>query len=234
LFGEKYGDKVRVLSMGDFSTELCGGTHVNRVGDIGLIKILAESGIASGVRRIEAIAGVGAMDWVEQGDALLNNINKLVKANRETALGKVSQLQDKNKSLEKELELLKAQLAKAASGDLASQAVQVDGLNVLAAHIEGSDVKTLRELVDQLKNKLGDAAVVLSTVDGEKITLIAGVSKEQTKRIKAGDLVNSVAQQVGGKGGGRPDMAQAGGDNPAALDAALASVPDWVKQQLTK
>jgi len=234
LFGEKYGDKVRVLSMGDFSTELCGGTHVNRVGDIGLIKILAESGIASGVRRIEAIAGVGAMDWVEQGDALLNNINKLVKANRETALGKVSQLQDKNKSLEKELELLKAQLAKAASGDLASQAVQVDGLNVLAAHIEGSDAKTLRELVDQLKNKLGDAAVVLSTVDGEKITLIAGVSKEQTKRIKAGDLVNSVAQQVGGKGGGRPDMAQAGGDNPAALDAALASVPDWVKQQLTK
>jgi len=234
LFGEKYGDKVRVLKMGDFSTELCGGTHVNRVGDIGLIKILAESGIASGVRRIEAIAGQGAMTWVEQGEAILSNISKSVKGTRENALDKVNQLQDKNKSLEKELETLKSQLAKAASGDLLSQAVEVDGLNVLAANIEGSDAKTLRELLDQLKNKLGNSAIVLSTVDGDKITLIAGVSKDQIKRIKAGDLVNSVAQQVGGKGGGRPDMAQAGGNNPAALDAALKSVPEWVKQQLIK
>ncbi len=234
LFGEKYGDKVRVLKMGDFSTELCGGTHVKRVGDIGLIKILAESGIASGVRRIEAIAGQGAMTWVEQGEAILSNISKSVKGTRENALDKVNQLQDKNKSLEKELETLKSQLAKAASGDLLSQAVEVDGLNVLAANIEGSDAKTLRELLDQLKNKLGNSAIVLSTVDGDKITLIAGVSKDQIKRIKAGDLVNSVAQQVGGKGGGRPDMAQAGGNNPAALDAALKSVPEWVKQQLIK
>ena len=232
LFGEKYGDKVRVLKMGDFSTELCGGTHVNRVGDIGLIKILAESGIASGVRRIEAIAGEGAMMWVEQGEALLSNISKSVKGSRDNALEKVNQLQDKNKVLEKELELLKSQLAKAASGDLLSQAVEIEGLNVLAANIEGSDAKTLRELLDQLKNKLGNAAIVLSTVDGDKITLIAGVSKDQIKRIKAGDLVNSVAQQVGGKGGGRPDMAQAGGNNPAALEAALKSVPEWVRQQL--
>lgn len=233
LFGEKYGDKVRVLKMGDFSTELCGGTHINRVGDIGLMKILSETGIASGVRRIEAIAGEGALSWVEQGDELLQKISKLVKGNRESTLDKITQIQDKNKVLEKELEQLKGQLAKAASGDLVSQAVQIDGLNVLAANIEGSDGKTLRDLVDQLKDKLGNAAVVLSTVQGDKITLIAGVSKNQTNRIKAGDLVNSVALKVGGKGGGRPDMAQAGGDNPSALDAALKSVPSWVEAKLS-
>ena len=232
LFGEKYGDKVRVLKMGDFSTELCGGTHVNRVGDIGLMKILSETGIASGVRRIEAIAGEGALSWVEEGDELLQKISKLVKGNRDSAFDKITQIQDKNKALEKELEQLKGQLAKAASGDLVSQAVQIDGLNVLAANIEGSDGKTLRDLVDQLKDKLGNAAVVLSTVQGDKITLIAGVSKNQINRIKAGELVNSVALQVGGKGGGRPDMAQAGGNNPAALDGALKSVPEWVKEKL--
>ncbi|ORU94005.1 MAG: alanine--tRNA ligase [Cycloclasticus sp. symbiont of Bathymodiolus heckerae] len=233
LFGEKYGDKVRVLKMGSFSIELCGGTHVNRLGDIGFMKILSETGIASGVRRVEAIAGEGALSRAEQSEELLLKISKIVKGNRGSAIDKVSQIQDKNKALEKELEQLKSQLAKAASGDLVSQAVQIDGINVLAAHIEGSDGKTLRDLVDQLKDKLGDAAVVLSTVQGAKITLIAGVSKTQTSRIKAGDLVNSVALQVGGKGGGRPDMAQAGGDNPAALDAALKSVPDWVKGQLS-
>ncbi|MEH6504262.1 MAG: alanine--tRNA ligase [Cycloclasticus sp.] len=232
LFGEKYGDKVRVLKMGDFSTELCGGTHVNRVGDIGFMKIISETGVASGVRRLEAIAGEGALSWVEENEDILEKISKVVKANRESTLEKVGQLQEKNKVLEKELEQLKAQLAKAASGDLISNAVDVDGVKVLAANIEGSDGKTLRELVDQLKDKLGNAAVVLSTVDGDKITLIAGVSKEQTSRIKAGNLVNFVAQQVGGKGGGRPDMAQAGGDNPAALEAALKSVPSWIKQQL--
>jgi len=233
LFGEKYGDQVRVLKMGEFSTELCGGTHVNRVGDIGLMKILSETGIASGVRRIEAIAGEGAFAWVEQGDELLQKISKLVKGNRESALDKIAQVQDRNKALEKELEQLKGQLAKAASGDLVSQAVEIDGLNVLAANIEGSDGKTLRDLVDQLKDKLSNAAVVLSTVQGDKITLIAGVSKSQTNRIKAGDLVNSVALQVGGKGGGRPDMAQAGGNNPAALASALKSVPEWVKEKLS-
>ena len=232
LFGEKYGNKVRVLKMGDFSTELCGGTHVNRVGDIGLMKILSETGIASGVRRIEAIAGEGALAWVEQSDDLLQEIGQLVKGNRDSAIDKITQIQDKNKALEKELEQLKGQLAKAASGDLVNQAVNIDGLNVLAAHIEGSDGKTLRDLVDQLKDKLGHAAIVLSTVQNGKVTLIAGVSKDQTSRIKAGDLVNSVALQVGGKGGGRPDMAQAGGDKPEALEAALSSVPKWVEAKL--
>lgn len=234
LFGEKYGDKVRVLKMGAFSTELCGGTHVNRVGDIGLIKILSETGIASGVRRIEAVAGEGALNWVEQSEHLLQKISKLVKGNRDSAVDKVAQIQDKNKTLEKELEQLKAQLAKAASGDLLSQAVQIDGLNVLAANIEGSDGKALRDLVDQLKDKLGEAAIVLSTVNNGKVILIAGVSKSQTNRIKAGELVNSVAVQVGGKGGGRPDMAQAGGDNPAALVDALKSVPNWVTAKLSE
>ncbi len=234
LFGEKYGDKVRVLKMGYFSTELCGGTHVNRVGDIGFMKILSETGIASGVRRIEAIAGEGALDWVTESEALLQNISQLVKGNRDSAIEKVAQIQDRNKALEKELEQLKGQLAKAASGDLVNQAVEIDGINVLAANIEGSDGKTLRDLVDQLKDKLGSAAIVLSTIQGKKITLIAGVSKDQTQRIKAGDLVNFVAQQVGGKGGGRPDMAQAGGDNPAALEGALKSVPEWVRTQLSK
>ena len=232
LFGEKYGDKVRVLKMGEFSTELCGGTHATRVGDIGFMKIVSETGIASGVRRIEAIAGEGALSWVEESEGLIHKIGQAVKGNRDSAIDKINQIKDKNKSLEKELEQLKSQLAKSAGDDLFNQAVEIDGINVLAAHIEGSDGKTLRELVDQLKDKLGNAAVVLSTVQDDKITLIAGVSKEQTSRIKAGDLVNSVALQVGGKGGGRPDMAQAGGDNPAALSAALKAVPDWVKATL--
>ena len=232
LFGEKYGDKVRVLKMGDFSTELCGGTHVTRIGDMGLMKILSETGIASGVRRIEAVAGEGALSWVEENDQRLQDISHIVKGSRDSAIDKIVQLQEKNKLLEKELEQLKGQLAKAASGDLINQAVQVDGVNVLAANIAGSDSKTLRDLVDQLKDKLGDAAIVLSTVQDNKVTLIAGVSKSQTSRIKAGELVNSVAQQVGGKGGGRPDMAQAGGDNPSALDAALESVPSWVATKL--
>lgn len=233
LFGEKYGDKVRVLKMGEFSTELCGGTHVKRVGDIGFMKTLSETGIASGVRRIEAIAGEGALNWVTQNERLLQNMAKLVKGTRESVIEKIIQIQEKNKSLEKELEQLKTQLTKAASGDLVKQAVDVDGINVLAANIEGSDGKTLRELVDKLKEQLGSAAIVLSTVEDDKITLIAGVSKEQTSRIKAADLVNCVALQVGGKGGGRPDMAQAGGDNPAALAAALKSVPAWVKTELS-
>lgn len=233
LFGEKYGDKVRVLSMSDFSTELCGGTHANRVGDIGLLKITSESGVASGVRRIEAVAGAGALAWVEENDKLLQSISKTVKGNRDTTLDKISQIQEKNKVLEKELDALKSQLAKSASSDLADNAIDIDGINVLAAVVDGVDNKTLRELVDQLKNKLGNAAVILGSATNGKVALVAGVSKEQTSRIKAGDLVNSVAQQVGGKGGGRPDMAQAGGDNPDALPVALESVPDWVKSQLS-
>jgi alanyl-tRNA synthetase len=232
LFGEKYGDTVRVLKMGDFSMELCGGTHVRRTGDIGVFKIVSETGIAAGVRRIEAVTGKGALAWIEKQESQLSNIASMVKGKREDLGDRVKQLLDKNRTLEKELEQLKAKLASSAGSDLASQAEEVDGIKVLAAKLDGADVKTLRDTLDQLKNKLGSAAVVLATVQGEKVSIVAGVTKEQTSRIKAGDLVNVVAQQVGGKGGGRPDMAQAGGNNPAGLDAALASVSSWVREQL--
>ncbi len=233
LFGEKYGDQVRVLRIGDFSTELCGGTHVQRAGDIGFFKIIAETGVASGVRRIEAVTGGNAFDWVEQGDAQLNMIARQVKGSRENSAEKVQQLFDKNKLLEKELDRLKNKLAGVAGGDLTAQAVDIDGLKVLAARLDDTDPKALRSILDQLKDKLGSAAVILAAVKGDKVSLVAGVSKDQTSRIKAGDLVNSVAMQVGGKGGGRPDMAQAGGNNPAALDAALQAVPGWVKANLS-
>jgi len=233
LFGEKYGDKVRVLKMGEFSTELCGGTHVNRVGDIGFIKIISETGIASGVRRIEAVAGEGALSYIGETEKTLQSISQVVKGNRDTALDKVAQIQTRNKELEKELEKLKGMLAKSAGNDLESQAINIEGVNVLATTIDDTDSKTLRDLVDQLKNKLGNAAVVLGSVQAEKVVLIAGVSKELTSQIKAGELVNFVAQQVGGKGGGRPDMAQAGGDKPTELTSALASVEDWIKSKIS-
>ncbi len=232
LFGEKYGDQVRVLKIGDFSTELCGGTHVNRAGDIGLFKITAESGIASGVRRIEAVTGMGALKYIGETEKNLDHIAQLVKCAANDTPEKISQLLEKNRKLEKELEQLKARQASSAGSELSSQAVEINGLQVLAARLDGADAKALRDTVDQLKNKLGSAAVVLASVSGEKISLIAGVSKDQVKRIKAGDLVNAVATQVGGRGGGRPDMAQAGGNDPAALDAALKSVPDWVREVL--
>jgi alanyl-tRNA synthetase len=232
LFGEKYGDEVRVLKMGDFSTELCGGTHVGRTGDIGLFKITQETGTAAGVRRIEAVTGAGALHYIEQEESQLNEIAQLMKGKRDDVSERVKQLIDRNRQLEKELEQLKGKLASSAGSDLAAQAQEINGIKVLAAKLEGADVKTLRDTLDQLKNKLGSAAVVLAAVQDGKVSLVAGVTKEQTTQLKAGDLVNAVAQQVGGKGGGRPDMAQAGGTNPAALDAALASVPDWVRQQL--
>jgi alanyl-tRNA synthetase len=232
LFGEKYGEQVRVLSIGDFSVELCGGTHVNNAGDIGLLKITSESGIASGVRRIEAVTGAQALQWVADNEQRLQRIAELVKGGREDAGEKVAQLQDRYRSLEKELQQLKGRLASSQGSDLAAQAVDVGGIKVLAACMEGADNKVLRETLDQLKNKLGSAAVVLGAVNGDKITLVAGVTKDQTGTIKAGELVNQVAQQVGGKGGGRPDMAQAGGNQPENLDAALQSVPEWVQQQL--
>jgi alanyl-tRNA synthetase len=232
LFGEKYGDTVRVLRMSDFSVELCGGTHVNRTGDIGLFKIINETGIAAGVRRIEAVTGKVALDWFENQEQQLNEIAKVVKASRDDATEKVKQLADRARHLEKELEQLKAKLASSTGSDLASQAEEINGIKVLAAKLEGADRKTLMSTMDQLKNKLGNAAVVLASVEGDKISLVAGVTKDETSQIKAGDLVNVVAQQVGGKGGGRPDMAQAGGNNPAALDSALASVSEWVKSQL--
>jgi alanyl-tRNA synthetase len=233
LFGEKYDDEVRVLSLGEFSVELCGGTHVRHTGDIGLLKIVAESGIAAGVRRIEAVTGEAAMAWVNRNESRLQRVAELVKGSRDDVDEKVAQVLEKNRALEKELQQLKGRLASSQGSDLASQAVDVEGIKVLAAKMEGADVKTLRETLDQLKNKLGSAAVVLAAVDGDKISLVAGVTKDRTAQIKAGELVNAVASQVGGKGGGRPDMAQAGGSQPENLDTALQSVTGWVEQQLS-
>ena len=232
LFGEKYGDEVRVLSIGEFSIELCGGTHVDRTGDIGVFKIISESGIASGIRRIEAVTGDGAMQWIKENEHQLTDIANAVKAAKLEAKDKVIQLVERNRVLEKELSQLKGKLASQAGSDLAGSAIEIEGIKVLAHKIEGADPKALRETLDQLKNKLGSAAIVLGTSNGSKVNLIAGVTKDQTNRIKAGDLVNAVAVQVGGKGGGRPDMAQAGGTEPANLDAALESVPDWIRANL--
>ncbi|MCK4840421.1 MAG: alanine--tRNA ligase [Methylococcales bacterium] len=232
LFGEKYGDEVRVLKMGDFSTELCGGTHVERTGDIGCFKIISETGVASGVRRIEAVTGKTCLEWIASRDKVLANIAGLVKSSAEKTADKVQQLVEKNKSLEKELNKLKSKLASSTGGDLSAQAVDVNDIKVLAVKLDDVDPKAMRDMVDQLKNKLGSSAIVLATVNGDKVSLIAGVSKDQIKRIKAGDLVNSVAMQVGGKGGGRPDMAQAGGNDPSGLDEALKQVPKWVKEQI--
>ncbi|MDM8546340.1 alanine--tRNA ligase [Candidatus Venteria ishoeyi] len=231
LFGEKYADDVRVLSMGAFSVELCGGIHVNRIGDIGLFKISSESGVAAGVRRIEAITGLGTQAWVEQTQNQVNTLAQLLKTTPDALESRVQQLLEQLKSNEKTLKQLQDQLNSNQGSDLAGDAVEVNGVKVLAAHIKNADVKTLRDLLDQLKNKLGSAAIVLATVKGDKITLVAGVTKAETGKIKAGALVNFVAQQVGGKGGGRPDMAQAGGNQPQALDGALKSVVAWVQDQ---
>ena len=229
LFGEKYSEQVRVLRMGDFSTELCGGTHVKAVGDIGLIKITAETGIASGVRRIEGVAGKQAMDWVKADEDRLYRIAELVKANRDDLGEKVQQLVERNRSLEKELEQLKGKLASAAGSDLAGNAVDVGGVKVLAAKLDGVDPKSLRDTMDQLKNKLESAVIVLAAEKGGKVSLVAGVTQDQTSRMKAGDLIRIVAEKVGGKGGGRPDMAQAGGSQPEKLPEALALVEEWVR-----
>ncbi len=232
LFGEKYGDKVRVLSMGGFSTELCGGTHVQRTGDIGLFKIVSEGGVAAGVRRIEGVAGEQALRWIADNEQRLGRVAELVKGGRDDAADKVQQLVERVRKLEKDLEQLKGKLASSQGSDLAAQAVEVAGIKILAANLEGADPKSLRDTVDQLKNKLGSAAVILATVQGDKISLVAGVTKDATDRIPAGELLKQVAEQVGGKGGGRPDMAQGGGTNPAALAAALTSVVPWVKTRL--
>jgi alanyl-tRNA synthetase len=234
LFGEKYEDTVRVLSIaGDFSTELCGGTHVERAGDIGLFKIISESGIASGVRRIEAVSGMGALDWIENAEDKLQRISELLKTDLETVDFKLALQLDKTRKLEKELEQLKGKLASSAGSNMLDDAEDIAGIKVLAKSLDGADAKTLRDTVDQLKNKLGTAAVILATVSDSKVSLIAGVTQDSTDRIKAGDLVNFVAQQVGGKGGGRPDMAQAGGNDPAALEDALKKVPEWIRNQLS-
>ena len=234
LFGEKYGDEVRVLKIGEFSTELCGGTHVERAGDIGCFKIISETGVAAGIRRIEAVTGSGAIEWLASREKALAIIAGLLKSAPEKAAEKVEQLLDKTRSLEKQLERLQAQLASSAGSELSSQSVDVAGIKVLAVKLDQVDPKSLRDLADQLKNKLGSSAIVLATVEGDKVSLVAGVSKDQITKIKAGDLVNFVATKVGGKGGGRPDMAMAGGNDPSGLDGALAQVPAWVQTQLTQ
>ena len=233
LFGEKYDDDVRVLSMGDFSIELCGGTHVQSVGDIGLFKIVMETGTASGVRRIEGVTGQTALEWVQAEEQRVNRLAGMVKAGRDDVEDRIQQLLEKNRKLEKELDQLKAKMASAAGSDLAASAVDIDGVKLLASKLEGADGKSLRDTMDQLKNKLGTAVIVLAAVQDEKVSLVAGVTKDTTDKVKAGDLVKFVAEQVGGKGGGRPDMAQAGGNDAAALPAALASVEAWVRDKLS-
>ncbi len=232
LFGEKYGDVVRVLRIGTDSVELCGGTHVNRAGDIGLFKVVFETGIASGVRRIEAVTGQTAVKRFIDGENQLELAAQALKANRDDLVTRIQQLTSTNRSLEKELDVFKSRAASQMGGDLATQAVDVKGIKVLAASLDGANVKTLRETVDQLKNKLGEAAVVLASSEDGKVSIIAGVTRAQTSKIKAGDLANLVAEQCGGRGGGRPDMAQAGGNQPENITAALASVANWIENQL--
>ncbi len=230
FFGDKYGDEVRVLKFGDFSTELCGGTHVDRMGDIGLFKIIGETGISAGVRRIEAVAGRVALEWLQSLDRSMREVSGRLKASPEQLTERVEQLLDRSRQLEKELERLKGKLASAAGSDLAGQAVEVGGIKLISAHLEGVDPNGLRDTVDQLKNKLGSGVVVLGTATDSGVRLVAGVTQDLTKKIKAGDLVNFVASQVGGKGGGRPDFAQAGGNDAKALPGALASVRGWLEQ----
>ena len=232
LFGEKYGSEVRVLKIGDFSTELCGGTHVERSGDIGVFKIISEAGVAAGVRRIEAVTGSACVEWIINRDNAISAVSGLLKSSADKVPEKVEQLLEKTRVLEKQIERLNSKLASSAGDQLLAQAVDVAGLKVLAVKLEDVDSKTLRDLADQLKNKLGRCALVLAVVEGEKVSLIAVVSKDAIGQIKAGELVNFVATQVGGKGGGKPDLAMAGGNNPSGLAAALAAVPAWVNGQL--
>ena len=233
LFGEKYGEEVRVVSMGgDYSVEFCGGCHVDRTGDIGLFKIVSESGISAGVRRIEAFTGRGALALIEREQDVLREASSLLKTATEGLLDKLSGLLSQNKVLEKQLAQLKAQMAASAGDDLGSRAVELEGIKILVANIEGFNPKSLRDTVDQLKNKLGASVIVLACEAEGRVNLVAGVSKEVTDRVKAGDLVNMVAEQVGGKGGGRPEMAMAGGSQPENLSEALDSVQPWLEARL--
>ena len=232
LFGEKYDDVVRVVSMGDYSTELCGGVHVERSGDIGFFKIVAETGIAAGVRRIEAVTGTGAVSWAEQRESQIDDIADTLKSSRDEVEGKVHQLVERLREQEKTLVHLKLKMASQAGTDLSAQAEEVNGVNVLAAKLDGADSKALRDTMDQLKNKLGSAAIVLISEDEGKVRVVAGVTKDTTSVIKAGDLVNVAAAEVGGKGGGRPDMAQAGGSQPENIDKALSAARSWLQEKL--
>ncbi len=233
LFGEKYGDEVRVLTMGNgFSVELCGGTHVERSGDIGLMRIVSETGISSGVRRIEAVTGAAALARFDDLERELTSLGALLKTGRDSITAKVEQLLANQRKQEKELQKLQARLAGSTGSDLAASAEDIGGVKVLAARLDTADGKTLRTTMDQLKNKLGAAAIVLAGVDGDKVALVAGVTKAESQRVKAGDMLSMVAGQIGGKGGGRADMAQGGGGDPAGVPAALQSVSAWVARQL--
>ncbi|HBK45519.1 MAG TPA: alanine--tRNA ligase [Xanthomonadaceae bacterium] len=232
LFGEKYGERVRVVTMGE-SVELCGGTHVGRTGDIGLFKITSEGGVSSGVRRIEALTGQGALDYVALEERRLHEAAELLGGNATDVVDKIRQLGERQKKLERELEALKAKVASGATADLAGSAVDVAGVKVLAVRLEGFDAKALRDAVDRLKQQLGDAVIVLAGAAGGKVALVAGVNGSPTGRVKAGELLAHVAGQIGGKGGGRPDLAQGGGEDGPALAPTLAGVPDWVKQHLS-
>jgi alanyl-tRNA synthetase len=233
LFGEKYEKDVRVLRLGDFSMELCGGTHVARTGDIGFFKILSEGGVAAGVRRIEAITAEGALDYVEATDQLVKDVAGLLRGSRDDVKTKVADALERIRQLEKENRSLKDKLASGQGTDLSAGARDIAGVKLIAAQVDGADAGALRNAVDQLKDKHKSAVIVLASVDASnKITLVAGVTADQTGKVKAGELVGNVAGQVGGKGGGRPDFAQAGGNNPAALGAALASVEAFVRTKL--
>jgi alanyl-tRNA synthetase len=231
LFGEKYGDVVRVLDIGG-SRELCGGTHVTRTGDIGLFKIVAESGVAAGIRRVEAITGDNALAYVQSLESTVQSLAQALKASPAEVSARLAQLLDQVKGLEKELVSTKGKLASSQGDDLVNQAVDIKGLKVLAARLEGADAASLRSTMDQLKNKLKTAAIVLASVAGGKVQIAAGVTADSIGRLKAGDLVNFVAGQVGGKGGGKPDMAMAGGTEPGKLAAALSSVQAWVGERV--
>ena len=233
LFGEKYGDKVRVLRLGDFSVELCGGTHVERTGDIGVFKITHEGGVASGVRRIEAVTGAGAMEWIDANQRTLGDLAGMLRSTPDQAAAKVEQLLKRTKDLEKELAAAKQALVTGQATDHADAVEEIGGIKVLATRMDGADAKTLRDAVDKFKDKLQNAIVVLGSVDDGKVRLAAGVTKNNTDKVRAGDLIKPVAEQVGGKGGGRPDFAQAGGTDPSKLDQALKSVSAWVAAQLS-
>ena len=233
LFGEKYDDEVRVVTLGDFSTELCGGVHVDRTGDIGLFKIISESGIAAGVRRIEAVTGEAALNYFAEQEKTLNTIAAIVKTDPVNVASKVEQVMLRNKELEKELAQFKQKLASAAGADLVSQAVDYNGVKALIANLEGVEAKSLRGMVDDLKNKMGSGIILLATASDDKVSLIAGVTKDLIGKVKSGELVNVAAQEVGGKGGGRPDMAQAGGSQPENIEAALKAAQSWLKDKLS-
>jgi alanyl-tRNA synthetase len=231
LFGEKYDDEVRVVTIGDYSIELCGGTHVERAGDIGLFKIVSESGIAAGVRRIEAVTGAEAIAYVNEQEQQLADVAALVKGDSASVLEKVTALLEKSKGLEKQVAQLNDKLASAAGASLLDSVVEINGVKLLVANVEGTESKALRGMVDDLKNKIGSGVIALGVASGDKVSLIAGVTKDLTGKVKAGELVNHMAGQVGGKGGGRPDMAQAGGSEPQNLTAALDSVTAWLTER---